>query len=456
MYKRTKPISDMDAYVEERLSDYLDGTLSAKERAKVEAHLQQSARARASLESLRYTVELLKETPPPPLPRQFTLPVSTRAPAASRGWLVWGLRGVAVAATLAFVLLLGLNLVRQSNTSQNASEPLAANVPPTALIAQGYSLPATPIATFPSQLQDSSAGGAAATAPAPQILMQTTTPETFAPAVVPVTQTPLPATSQPTQNKSLPRSNTSAPAPTSVPATTQAPAPTQEPSVIAAAANSALSGTPQEPPAAATASAATERSTLETITVEGVVTASQLLVREGPGLEYGLIGGLKKGEQVNVLGRSQDSKWLYLDLTRNHKTGNGWVGAMFVELSGELDALPFYDETGVPLPPLIPTDTPMPSETPSVTRSSTEPNETPDVSQSTPPLITATSEAENNGSPTLASPATTDTPVIQPSDTPTVQSEAHPTSPAKPAGAPTKTPKPRPTKQPTQDAMPSQ
>lgn len=81
-------IHDMDAWVEERLSDYLDGTLSPQDRAKVEAHLQISERERASLESLRWTVNLLKQTPAPTLPRQFTLPVTQRAPRAARqvGW----------------------------------------------------------------------------------------------------------------------------------------------------------------------------------------------------------------------------------------------------------------------------------------------------------------------------------------------------------------------------------
>ena len=47
MFNRKNSIQDMDAFVEERLSDYLDGTLSAQERATVESYLAQSERARA-------------------------------------------------------------------------------------------------------------------------------------------------------------------------------------------------------------------------------------------------------------------------------------------------------------------------------------------------------------------------------------------------------------------------
>ncbi|MCI0478460.1 MAG: zf-HC2 domain-containing protein, partial [Anaerolineales bacterium] len=89
MFNRKQQISDMDAWVEERLSEYLDGTLSPQERASVEAHLKASARARASLESLRWTVNLVKQSPAPALPRQFTLPVTHRAPArGAPAWMV--------------------------------------------------------------------------------------------------------------------------------------------------------------------------------------------------------------------------------------------------------------------------------------------------------------------------------------------------------------------------------
>src|SRR5262249_47448294 len=155
---------------------------------------------------------------------------------------------------------------------------------------------------------------------------------------------------------------------------TSAPAATEEPTTMAvAAANSAVSNTPVEAPAASTESTdATERSLVQEVSVEGVVTASQLQIREGPGLQFNSIGGLKKGEQVSVLGRSEDSKWFYIDLTKNHKTGRGWVGAMFVELSQSLDTLPFYDENGELLPP-TPLPTATPSETPSEVPSSTQP-----------------------------------------------------------------------------------
>src|SRR5581483_4859526 len=79
MPKRNYTIPDMDAFVEERLSDYLDGQLSSEERALVEAHLQKSERARASLESLRWTVNLIKQTPAPALP-----PVAPPVPAAAQ------------------------------------------------------------------------------------------------------------------------------------------------------------------------------------------------------------------------------------------------------------------------------------------------------------------------------------------------------------------------------------
>src|SRR5581483_1428376 len=153
MPKRNYPIPDMDAFVEERLSDYLDGRLSAEERALVEAQLQKSERARASLESLRWTVNLIKQTPAPALPRQFTLPVTPRAPQpVTPGWFVWGLRGIAVAATLAFVFFLAANLLRQNNNPVTALAPAAAPLPAAAQPSQ-VALGPTPMATFGNQPQ---------------------------------------------------------------------------------------------------------------------------------------------------------------------------------------------------------------------------------------------------------------------------------------------------------------
>ncbi len=62
--------------VQERLSDYMDGRLSAGDRAKVERHMAACVRCSADLASLRQTADILRATPVRMLPRSFVLPAS--------------------------------------------------------------------------------------------------------------------------------------------------------------------------------------------------------------------------------------------------------------------------------------------------------------------------------------------------------------------------------------------
>ena len=60
-------------YIQELLSAYLDGELTAEERALVEQALDASPELQQELESLRQTVALVKALPPVAAPRPFTL-----------------------------------------------------------------------------------------------------------------------------------------------------------------------------------------------------------------------------------------------------------------------------------------------------------------------------------------------------------------------------------------------
>ena len=98
----------------ERLSEYLDGRLSAREREKVERHLEACHRCREEMESLEYTVGLLRQTPSVTPRRAFTL---EGAPAPSTAPVRWGARaptwayGAAVSmAVLLFALVLSADL----------------------------------------------------------------------------------------------------------------------------------------------------------------------------------------------------------------------------------------------------------------------------------------------------------------------------------------------------------
>jgi hypothetical protein len=96
-------------YVEERLSAYLDGELSPRERKVVERHLLGCQACRWNLETLRQTVQWTKELPTVRVPRSFTIPVPAQpARVAHRGWSLPLLQGAtALVAVLLFLVVAG-------------------------------------------------------------------------------------------------------------------------------------------------------------------------------------------------------------------------------------------------------------------------------------------------------------------------------------------------------------
>ena len=78
--------------VRNALSEYIDGRLTSEERERVEHHLEECAACAQELESLRSTLEMLRQVPDVAVPRSFVLreaEVEREAPAPQRrgGWL---------------------------------------------------------------------------------------------------------------------------------------------------------------------------------------------------------------------------------------------------------------------------------------------------------------------------------------------------------------------------------
>ncbi len=96
-------------YVEDRLSAYMDGQLSSRERRVVEGHLAQCQHCQWNLDTLQQTVQWMRELPPVPVPRVFTIPVPAQpAPAPGWRWRVPLLQGAtAVVALLLFFVAAG-------------------------------------------------------------------------------------------------------------------------------------------------------------------------------------------------------------------------------------------------------------------------------------------------------------------------------------------------------------
>ncbi len=103
-------------WVEQSLSAYIDGELSAKETARVEEHLQECQACAESLATLQQTVALIRELPTVPAPRSFAIrPASVRLKArpVAPGWGYGLLKGATALATLLLVLLIGGDLALQ-------------------------------------------------------------------------------------------------------------------------------------------------------------------------------------------------------------------------------------------------------------------------------------------------------------------------------------------------------
>lgn len=390
---------DWHAFVEERLSDYLDGQLNSEDMARVREHLSSCQRCQASLESLRWTVNLLHQVPAPALPRQFTLPVTSRVPAAGgSSWWVWGLRGIAIGATAAFVLLLTVNLLQQSSTSGMMTAQAPAGVAPTANIAIGpTAAPAQPTAA------DASRKAIATIPPFPTPIQPTAAP-------IPITVTPEPelppqapllfATDVPTLIP-LP------PQPTGVPPRAQqAPTPTETlESMMSMAAPSNESANAEPSP-----TSVARKSAADLAPKIGLVRPTALMVRAGPGTQYAEIGTLRRNEKVTITGRDRVGGWLQIEYPKNRRDARGWVATSLIQTNVSLETLPIVaspsDESL--LPTAVPSPTPTLTPTPSAaTTVPTEPNE------QASPTPSAIAQPPNGGS-VLATP--TDVPTVAPTE----------------------------------------
>ncbi|MGB9871036.1 MAG: anti-sigma factor family protein [Anaerolineae bacterium] len=117
--------------VDEWLSAYIDGALSPREQARLEAQLAQDADLRARLESLRRTVALVRGLPPVRAPRNFLLtsamvhppaPITRQPTPAARRLAPALTLATAVSGLLCVILLVG-NLVTAGWGGPGAAAP---------------------------------------------------------------------------------------------------------------------------------------------------------------------------------------------------------------------------------------------------------------------------------------------------------------------------------------------
>jgi CRP-like cAMP-binding protein/uncharacterized protein YraI len=90
------------------------------------------------------------------------------------------------------------------------------------------------------------------------------------------------------------------------------------------------------------------------------ITGDGLQVRAGPGTDYEVTASLAQGDEVNVLGRDEMGDWVKVGLDSGEE---GWVAAEFVDMGGDLKAVPVITPEPIAPPTTEPTSTVMPSPT---------------------------------------------------------------------------------------------
>jgi hypothetical protein len=69
------------------------------------------------------------------------------------------------------------------------------------------------------------------------------------------------------------------------------------------------------------------------ISLRACVTDSTIRIRKGPGTEYEAIAGMVSGTCMSILGRNEDSNWVYMVSQDNKR---GWVAAWLLTIEGDL------------------------------------------------------------------------------------------------------------------------
>ena len=109
-----------------------------------------------------------------------------------------------------------------------------------------------------------------------------------------------------------------------------------------------------------------------TATPDGVAVTIQSAVqnvRSGPGLNYDVLGQLREGEQVEVIGSTADTAWVVV----NFRGQQGWMATYLLEVFGDLRTVAIINPPPTPTP-APPTATPTPSPIPDIVITAASPN----------------------------------------------------------------------------------
>jgi len=71
----------------------------------------------------------------------------------------------------------------------------------------------------------------------------------------------------------------------------------------------------------------------EPVNLKACVTTSAIRIRQGPGTDFEVMGGLVPGTCMQILGRNQDASWVYMVTEGNEA---GWVAAWLLTIEGDI------------------------------------------------------------------------------------------------------------------------
>ena len=105
----------------------------------------------------------------------------------------------------------------------------------------------------------------------------------------------------------------------------------------------------------------TSTPTQKPVSIHACVTNSTIRIRRGPGKQYEQIGGMVSGTCMSILGRSQESDWVYV-VSEDNKSG--WVAASLLTIEGDLQQVSVQspDEALSMAPTMAPTAKAVPTQ----------------------------------------------------------------------------------------------
>ncbi|MCA9961822.1 MAG: SH3 domain-containing protein [Anaerolineales bacterium] len=83
-----------------------------------------------------------------------------------------------------------------------------------------------------------------------------------------------------------------------------------------------------------------------TLTPTAVITTGALNVRQGPGVQYGVVTAVSQGQSITLLGRNSNNSWVKVQTAGGQQ---GWINAMYMQANVAVNTLPLLDTASAPI-----------------------------------------------------------------------------------------------------------